>query len=175
MDLAIFALRIVVGLLFAGHGLQKLFGLFGGGGLEGTASTFESVGLRPGRAHAVLAGCAETGAGALLALGLLMPLAAAAMIAVMTAAVIAVHARNGLWSSDNGFEYNLVLVTIGFALACVGSGSWSLDAAFGIELAGVGWALAALGGGLLGGVTTVIGGRLYANREGGSNRHAHLA
>jgi putative oxidoreductase len=93
----------------------------------------------------------------------------------MTAAVIAVHARNGLWSSDNGFEYNLVLVAVGFALACMGPGSWSLDAAFGIELAGVGWGLAALGTGLLSGVTTVIGGRLYAHREGRKGPHAHPA
>jgi putative oxidoreductase len=80
MDLALFVLRIVVGLLFVGHGAQKLFGLFGGSGLDSTANTFEKVGLRPGRSHAALAGSTEIGAGALLALGLLMPLAAAALM-----------------------------------------------------------------------------------------------
>ena len=89
MDLALLVLRLVVGLLFVGHGAQKLFGVFGGGGLEGTAGMFDSIGLRPGWLHARAAGTAEFLGGALIALGLFTPFAAAALIAVMTVAVIA--------------------------------------------------------------------------------------
>src|SRR3954463_8062167 len=131
MDLALLVLRLVVGALFAGHGAQKLFGAFGGGGLEGTAGMFDNIGLRPGWLHARAAGTAEFLGGALLALGLFTPFAAAALIAVMAAAVITVHAPNGLWNTQKGYEYNLVLVAVGFTLAAVGAGSWSLDGAFG--------------------------------------------
>lgn len=160
MDLALLVLRLVVGLLFVGHGAQKLFGSFGGSGLEGTAGFFEKAGLAPGRVHATAAGVAEFGGGALLALGLLTTIAAAALIAVMTAAVIAVHARKGLWNTGGGFEYNAVLAAVAFALAAMGAGSWSLDSAIGIDMSGVGWGLAALGAGLIGGAGAVLTGRL---------------
>lgn len=174
MNLAMLVLRLVVGLLFAGHGSQKLFGAFGGAGLEGTAAGFDRMGLRPPRAHAMAAGCAELGAGLLLALGLLTPLGAALVIAVMTTAVITVHARNGLWNTDGGFEFNLTLVAAAFALAGAGPGRWSLDHALGLELAGAGWALAALGAGLLGGIAAVVGDRL-ARRGSGHGAHPHPA
>ncbi|HWA52795.1 MAG TPA: DoxX family protein [Solirubrobacterales bacterium] len=159
MNLALLALRLVVGLLFAGHGAQKLAGSFGGTGIAGTAETFEKLRLRPARAHAIAAGCAELGGGLLLALGLLTPLGAAALIAVMTTAVITVHARNGVWNTEQGFEYNLVLVAAAFAVAAADSGAWSLDRALGLDLGGTGWALIALGAGLLGGIGAVLGGR----------------
>src|SRR4051794_10175758 len=127
MNLALLVLRLVVGLLFVGHGAQKLFGVFGGHGLKGTAGFFENIGLRPGSRHALGAGLAEFGGGALLALGLVTPLAAALITAVMLAAVLTVHAANGLWSTNNGFEYNLVLAAAAFALAGAGAGDWSLD------------------------------------------------
>jgi putative oxidoreductase len=170
MNLALLALRLVVGVLFIGHGAQKLFGAFGGSGLEGTAEGFERMGLRPGEAHAVAAGCAELGGGLLLALGLLTPLGSAAIVAVMTMAVVTVHARNGLWNSNKGFEYNLVLVAAVFALAGVGPGAWSLDAAFGWDLAGAGWALAALAAGLLGAIGALLGTRgwEHAHRDHGA-------
>jgi putative oxidoreductase len=175
MDLPLLALRLIVGALFIGHGSQKLFGVFGGRGIAGTGAFFEKVGLRPGRSHAALAGSAELGAGVLLALGLLMPLGAAAAIAVMTAAVIAVHAREGLWNSDGGFEYNLVLATVAFVLACIGPGSWSVGGAIGIDATGFGWGLAALGAGLLGGVGAILSGRLYEHRHAHHEPRAHPA
>jgi len=87
VELALLVLRVVVGALFVGHGAQKLFGVFGGHGLAGTAGFFESIGLRPGRLHAPAAGVAELGGGALIALGLFTPLGAMLIIAVMVAAV----------------------------------------------------------------------------------------
>lgn len=177
MDFLLLVLRVVVGLLFVGHGTQKLFGYFGGAGLDGTAGFFEQVGLQPGRRNAIFAGSAEACGGVLLALGFLMPIAAALLISVMSAAVIAVHARNGLWSSENGFEYNLVIVAVAFTVAGIGAGSWSLDNVFGIDLAGVGWAFAALVAGLAGGDAAVLGGRSYRHRHPQSDGgpHAHPA
>ena len=152
MDLALLALRVVVGVLFVGHGAQKLFGAFGGGGLDGTAGMFDNIGLRPGWLHARAAGTAEFLGGALLALGLFTPFAAAALIAVMTAAVITVHAPKGIWNTNQGYEFNLVMAAVVFALAGVGAGGWSLDNAFGFDLHGAAWAIGALAVGLIGGV-----------------------
>jgi putative oxidoreductase len=165
MDLALLVLRLVVGLLFAGHGAQKLFGAFGGGGLEGTTGMFDKIGLRPGWLHARVAGTAEFLGGLLIALGLFTPFAAAALIAVMTAAVVTVHAPNGPWNTNKGYEYNLVLATVAFALAAIGAGAWSVDNALGFDLHGTGWAVAALAAGLIGGGGAVIGGRTSAGRE----------
>jgi putative oxidoreductase len=167
MEIALLGLRVVVGLGFAGHGAQKLFGSFGGGGSEGTAGVFEQLGLRPARPAVWAAGGAELVGGLLIALGLVTPFAAAALIAVMTAAVVTVHLRNGFFVTNNGYEYNLVLATAVFALAGVGAGDWSVDHALGIDLAGTGWALAALGAGILGGIGAVLGGRLAARAESG--------
>lgn len=165
MDLALLVLRLVVGLLFVGHGAQKLFGVFGGGGLESTAGMFDNIGLQPGWLHARAAGTAEFLGGALIALGLFTPFAAAALIAVMTAAVITVHARNGIWNSNQGYEFNVVLSAAVFALAGIGAGAWSLDNAFGFDLHGVIWAVAALAVGIIGGVGSVILGRIPARHE----------
>jgi putative oxidoreductase len=165
MDLALLVLRLVVGLLFVGHGAQKLFGAFGGGGLEGTAGVFDSIGLRPGWLHARAAGTFEFAGGLLLALGLFTPFAAAALIGVMTAAVITVHAPNGIWNSNQGYEFNLVLVAVAFALAGIGAGDWSLDNAFGFDLHGVIWAIGALVVGIIGGIGTVLSGRISARHE----------
>ncbi len=165
MDLALLALRVVVGALFAGHGAQKLFGVFGGGGLQGTAGMFDQIGLRPGWLHARVAGTAEFLGGLLIALGLFTPFAAAVLIGVMTAAVITVHLPNGIWNTNKGYEYNLVAATVVFALSGVGAGAWSLDNAFGFGLHGTGWALGALLVGLLGGAGAVIRGRTVARHE----------
>jgi putative oxidoreductase len=164
MNLGLLVLRVVVGLLFVGHGAQKLFGVFGGYGIEGTGGFFEQIGLKPGKLHASAAGAMELGGGLLLALGLLTPVASAVLIAVMTAAVITVHYPKGVWASDGGYEYNLVLSAIAFALAGVGPGAWSLDHAIGISWHSVGWALAALAVGIAGGVGAVVSGRLYGRR-----------
>lgn len=109
LDIGLLVVRVLVGLLLLGHGARKLFGWFGGPGPGAHASFIGSLGYRRptllSRLHAV----AETGAGLLLALGLLTPLAIAAILAVMVNAIVAVHRRNGLWVTDGGFEYPLVL------------------------------------------------------------------
>jgi putative oxidoreductase len=151
---------VVVGLLFVGHGSQKLFGSFGGHGIEGTGNFFESLGMRPGRRNALAAGVAEALGGALLALGLLTPLAAALLIAVMVVAIVTVHAPKGIWSTEGGYEYNLVLATAAFAVACTGAGRYSLDNALNLGLHGEGWGLAALAAGVLGGLGAVGASRL---------------
>jgi putative oxidoreductase len=162
MDLALLVLRVVVGLLFVGHGAQKLLGAFGGGGLEGTAGMFDNIGLRPGWLHARTAGTAELLGGVLLALGLLTPFAAAALIGVMITAIVTVHARNGIWNTNQGYEFNAVLIAAAFALAGIGAGSWSLDNAFGFDLHGTIWAIAALAAGIAAGIGSVISGRISA-------------
>ena len=165
MDLGLLALRVIVGLLFAGHGAQKLFGVFGGGGLEGTAAMFDKLSLRPASLQARAAGTAEFMGGLLLAVGLLTPFAAAILIAVMTTAVITVHAPNGIWNTNKGYEYNLVLATVAFALSAIGSGAWSLDNALSLGVHGVGWAVGALAVGLVGGIGAVLSGRTAEGRE----------
>ena len=159
MDLALFALRVIVGLLMAGHGAQKLWGSFGGHGIAGTGKFFESLGLRPGERHARLAGLGEFGGGMLLVLGLLTPLGAAAVIGVMTVAILTVHGPKGLWVTEGGYEYNLVLITVAFALACAGPGGWSIDHGIGLNTGGVGWGFAALVAGVLGGIGVLISAR----------------
>jgi putative oxidoreductase len=165
MNLGLLVLRVVVGLLFAGHGAQKLFGYFGGHGLKGTAGFFDNLGLKPGYVHASAAGVLEFGGGILLALGLLTPVASAMLIAVMTAAVITVHGTKGIWSTNGGYEYNLVLSAVAFALAGVGAGAWSIDHALSLSMHGVLWAVGALVVGIAGGLGAVASGRSYAARE----------
>jgi putative oxidoreductase len=164
MELALLVLRVVVGLLFMGHGAQKLFGRFGGHGLDGTGGFFESLGIRPGRRNAMAAGTAELVGGALLALGLLTPLAAALIIGVMVVAIITVHAAKGPWVTDGGWEYNAVLIAAAFALAGAGPGQVSLDDAIGWmpDITGAGWALGALALGALLGIGAVVAGRAGA-------------
>jgi putative oxidoreductase len=157
MKLGLTLLRIVVGALFFGHGTQKLFGWFGGHGIEGTAGFFESLGLRPGRKHATAAGAAEAGGGALVALGFLTPAAAASLIGVMSTAIHKVHAKNGPWVTNGGYEYNLALIAIMVTLADVGPGDVSLDHALGIEVKGPLVALLALAAGI-GGAAVLTGG-----------------
>jgi putative oxidoreductase len=137
-------LRLAVGGFFVGHGTQKLFGWFGGHGLEATAAGFEQLGLRPGRRNAIAAGAAEAGGGALLAAGLATPFAASAIVATMITAIESVHAKNGPWATDGGYEYNVVLIAAALTLAEVGPGPLSLDAALGSERSGSTWALFAL-------------------------------
>lgn len=133
IDLGLLILRLVVGLLFFGHGAQKLFGWFGGHGLEGTGGFFESVDIKPGKFWAAVAGLGEALGGLGLALGFLTPIAGAALIAVMLTAIINVHWENGLWNSNRGIEYPFVSLTIATVISLVGSGSLSLDAALGLS------------------------------------------
>ena len=150
MNFARLVLRASVGGLFFGHGTQKLFGWFGGHGLDATAGMFESIGLRPGKRHATAAGIAEAGGGAALLLGAASPLPSSILIATMITAIHRVHAANGPWVTDQGYEYNLVLIGAALALAETGPGSPSVDSALGIEKSGTKWALLALALGLIG-------------------------
>ncbi|MEV7085218.1 DoxX family membrane protein [Streptomyces sp. NPDC093085] len=125
-DLGLLALRLGTGAVLAAHGTQKLFGWFGGGGLDGTAQAMEAMGFRPGRESALASGLAETGGGVLLALGLAAPAAGAAAAGGMAGAV-AVHAPSGFFIQSGGFEYPAVL---GWTAACIGlmgAGRYSLD------------------------------------------------
>jgi putative oxidoreductase len=166
MSLGLFILRLIIGLLFMGHGAQKLFGIIGGAGRDGTAAQFDAIGLRPGRRNALIAGLGEFVGGLLLLLGWFTPLGAAAIIAVMVAAIWTVHARNGLWASGGGFEYHLVLIAAVFALAGVGAGSWSLDHALAFADSGAAWAIGALVVGTLAGAGAVLSAREYRQPEG---------
>ena len=145
-------LRLTVGGFFFGHGTQKLFGWFGGHGLDATAQMFEGLGMRPGRRNAIAAGVAEAGGGAALALGLATPLAAGTLTSVMLTAIHRVHLKNGPWVTSGGYEYNAVLIAAVLALAEVGPGGFSLDSAMGQERSGPGWALLAAAIGAAGAV-----------------------
>jgi putative oxidoreductase len=150
MRLGTLFVRTTIGALFVGHGTQKLFGWFGGHGIEATSGAFESMGLRPGRRHATAAGAAEAGGGLLLALGLLTPVAATSIIATMITAIRKVHAKNGPWVTEGGFEYNLVLIGAMLALTDNGPGPVSLDARLWPNFKGTPLALAALAAGTAG-------------------------
>jgi putative oxidoreductase len=140
-------LRILMGGLFVGHGMQKLNGSFGGHGPEGTGQFFETLGLRPGKRHALAAGASEAGGGALLALGLLTPAASAALIGTMVTAIRTVHGDKGPWAADGGWEYNAILIAAAAAIAETGPGPLSLDRALGIERTGAIWGILALAAG----------------------------
>jgi putative oxidoreductase len=148
MKLFVLVARLLLGGLFFGNGTQKLFGWFGGHGLDGAAGFFESLGLRPGRQHAMVAGAAEAGGGALLAAGLATPAGAAAVTGVMATAIRTVHAPNGPWVTENGWEYPTVIIATVGLIAHVGPGPGSFDAALGSDRSGPGWAIAALAAGV---------------------------
>jgi putative oxidoreductase len=151
MNIGRLLLRGVVGPLFVGHGTQKLFGWFGGHGIEGTSGFFEQLGLRPAKRHATAAGWSETAGGALLTLGAFTPLAQAMLTGVMVTAIRKVHAPNGPWVTANGYEYNLTLIALAAALTETGPGRPSVDSAlFGDGFKGKGWALAGLAAGVAG-------------------------
>lgn len=150
-DAGICLLRIVAGTTMAAHGWQKFFA---GGRLPGTAGWFDSMGMRPGRVHAVVAAGTEVVAGVMLALGLATAAAGAAFTALMLVAGWTVHRANGFFSVRSGWEYNLVLATIGVAVATTGAGRWSLDHAFGwtTAMSGVSGFVIAFGGGVVAGL-----------------------
>jgi putative oxidoreductase len=140
MSYGILLLRLAVGLTLAAHGSQKLFGWFGGGGLQGTAGFFGQIGFRSAGAMAFLAALAET-SGLLFALGLVTPLAALGMSVAMLTAIGSVHWSKGFWVTAGGYEYNFVLIAVAVAVTMTGPGRFSLDRAFGIddELSGLWW------------------------------------
>jgi putative oxidoreductase len=119
--------RVAVGIIFAAHGAQKLFGWFGGYGLQGTAGWMDSIGLSPGYLMAGLAGSAEFFGGLLLIIGLLVRPAALTLAITMLVAIVTVHLEHGLFMSNNGYEFGLALMAISIALFIRGAGSFSLD------------------------------------------------
>lgn len=148
MKLSRLVLRFLIGGLFVGHGTQKLFGWFGGHGPDATGGFFESLGLKPGKANAIAAGAAEAGGGALLATGVALPLAGAAITGTMTTAIRHVHAPKGPWATDGGWEYNAVLVAATLAIV--------------EEECGLAWALAS---GLAGAAGSVAISQLAARQD----------
>lgn len=132
MDAGLVIVRLVLGLLMAAHGAQKLFGWFGGYGLAGTAGFLESLGFRPGRVFAIAAGLAEFGGGLLVALGLLGPVGPALIVSVLIVATGSVHAKNGLFATSNGIEMPLLFAAAAASLALTGHGQYSLDALLGL-------------------------------------------
>jgi putative oxidoreductase len=155
MNLGLLIIRLAVGLTLAAHGAQKLFGWFGGGGLGGIAQMFEKVGLRPGRAFALIAGLAETCGGLLLAVGLITPAASAAILANMMVAAAVVHLRNGFFAHQGGWEYNLVLAASALGVAFAGPGAFSLDAVLGMTW-GEPWGAVALIVGIMTGAVALL-------------------
>lgn len=128
------ALRIPTGIIFMAHGAQKLFGAFGGYGLEGTGQWMASIGLEPGYLMALGAGSAEFFGGLALLLGLLVRPAAAVLAFTMLVAIFAVHIGNGLFMSNNGYEFGLALLSISVALVFSGGGALSTDQALAKKL-----------------------------------------
>lgn len=120
-------LRIPVGIILAAHGAQKLFAWFGGYGLEGTGQWMASIGLAPGYLMALLAGSAEFFGGIALIVGLLTRPAAALSAFTMLVAIFSVHAENGLFMSNNGYEFALTLLAATTALVFQGAGRFSAD------------------------------------------------
>ncbi len=134
MDLGLLILQVVIGLLMMGHGAQKLFGWFGGQGLRATADWLARMGLRAPRFWALIAGLAEFGGGLLFALGLFHPIGPLAIIAVMIAAIALVHWSHGLWISNGGSEYSLVLTVLALVMGLWQPGAYTLDRMLGIAL-----------------------------------------
>jgi putative oxidoreductase len=150
MKLGLSLFRVVIGALLFGHGAQKLFGWFGGYGPEGTGQFFESIGIKPGKRHAITAGASEAVGGALIATGFLTPVGTSLVTGSMVQAIKTVHAPKGPWVTEGGWEYNAVIIASLAALTDVGPGDWSLDHLLGTELSGPFWTIVSLVAGVAG-------------------------
>jgi putative oxidoreductase len=167
MALGLLILRLVVGLTMAAHGSQKLFGWFGGYGLQGTGGFLETLGFIPGRRNALFAGLAEFGGGVLLALGFATPLAATLIISVMFVATATVHIKNGFFNHSQGYEYPLTLAAVALSVAIIGAGPISVDGALHLRDAGPVWGLGALLAGVIGGAIQLAGRRAPQPQKAG--------
>jgi putative oxidoreductase len=134
VSLGLLLLRLTVGSLLAGHGAQKLFGSFGGPGIEGTSGWLHAMGFRPGRPWAVAAGGAEFGGGLLTALGFLSPLGPIGAISSMLTATTKAHAGKPVWVTQGGAELPLTNMAALTAIMLAGPGAVSLDRLFGVRL-----------------------------------------
>jgi putative oxidoreductase len=139
VSIALLLLRLVVGLTLAGHGVQKLFGWFGGPGLTRLMQGFEHQGFKPAWLWVSFVILGEVGGGFSIALGLLTPLGAAGILGAMAMATFKSHWKNGFWLSKGGYEYSLVLLIVSIALGLIGPGNYSLDTLFGITFPQVLW------------------------------------
>jgi putative oxidoreductase len=126
--------RVAQGSLMAGHGAQKLFGSFGGPGLEGTSTFMEMLGMRPGRPWAYLAGLSEFAGGVLTALGLLNPLGPLGVIGAMSMATRKAHWGKPIWVTEGGAELPVLNMAISTALMIREPDGYSLDRVLGIRL-----------------------------------------
>lgn len=127
-------LRVPVGIILTAHGAQKLFGWFGGYGLEGTGQWMASIGLEPGLFMALIAGLAEFAGGLVLILGLFTRPAALVSAVTMTVAIFSVHFSNGLFMANNGYEFALSLLAATAALTVLGGGKFAMDTLIAVKL-----------------------------------------
>lgn len=155
IDVGLLVIRVAIGVLVLGHGLQKLTGWFGGPGLAGWSHMLEEMGYRRPRALAWLHAAAESLGGLLLAVGLLTPLAVAAVVGVMLNAIVVAHGRNGLWVQDGGYEYPLALALVAAGVAVAGPGAWSVDAWAALPTS-AGWGVAGIVAGLVVGLAVLV-------------------
>lgn len=167
MDLALLILRLGAGLTLAAHGSQKLFGAFGGAGTEGFAGFLEGLGFRPARAFAWMTGLAELLGGLFLAMGFLTPLAAAAVIGVMLTATLTVHAPNGFFAAEGGYEFPLLIAAVATAVALAGPGAYSFDDQLGLAVNSAEWGVAAVIVGAGAAMLASLAARVQARRGSG--------
>jgi putative oxidoreductase len=156
VNLALLGLRLILAGVMLAHGINHIIG---GGKIAGTGRWFESLGMKPGPLHAWLASLTEVGAGAMLVLGLLTPLACAGVLGVMLVALVTNHWKNGffIFRPGEGYEYVLTLIVVSLCLALLGAGEWSLDNALDLDTMN-GWSgllIAAVAGG--GGTALLLG------------------
>ncbi len=155
-DLSLLAVRLVLGGSIAAHGAQKMFGAFGGSGIEGASKMMGSLGFDPPERFARMAAATESGSGTLIALGALGPVGPAMLLSVMLTAVETVHRPKGYWAGEGGYEMNTMYGLLALLLATEGYGSFSLDAALGVHEktgATLGWF--ALAGGAAGSMSVL--------------------
>jgi putative oxidoreductase len=154
-DIAALVLRVAVGGTIMAHGWNHAFG---GGRLPGTARWFESIGIRPGRVHALMATVTELGAGALLVIGFLTPLAAAGVVGTMLVALIAHHLPHGffIFRPGEGYEYVLMISLVSIAIGALGGGRASVDHAIGLHIPGWAGLLVAAGLGAAGAALVLV-------------------
>ena len=162
VSIGLLLLRVVVGLMLAAHGAQKLFGWFEGPRIEGFAGMLEKMGVRPSRPHALMTGLAEFLGGLAVAAGFLTPIGNFAAIGVMLVAMWMVHRRNGFFNSKGGVEFPLLIAGSMLALAFTGPGTWSLDHLFGIRLPEPATWMVMVILVVLGIVSALFGGRVFA-------------
>jgi putative oxidoreductase len=132
-DVALLVSRVTLGGTMLAHGAQKMFGIQGGPGIEGTAKMMHSLGFRPGERYAPLLAATEVTSGALMSLGAFGPVAPAMLLAVMLVAVETVHRPKGYFNANGGYEMNTMFVLTALLLANEGYGSYSIDEMLGLR------------------------------------------